>query len=461
MRKRVCIAGAGTGGLLLAKKLAECGFEVIVLESLSKEEYDDRYHWSDAVYLHTLKDAGLPVPYPDGARWRGPGVKGEDSGLDLYHPSRVSEFAMYSPDYKLQSDVVPNLRCVLTDRAALQKYQLQLALEAGAEVRFGCCVTGLLGKNSAQLNEIEVTGVRCEGPGGEEILTADIVVDDSGARSSVRALLDAPEIGKPVDPRLCAKVYRSTRRVDTIYIDAQNADWEHPPVRHHGRLRSTKGLFWMHTFDHDRLDAAGGAATMEAAKGMVNDFLSKLPGVHEETGYAEEDFFSFLPPDALVTNGFLVIGHSAFQVLPANGCGIAQAYAAAMLAFQVLKRAKRFDIYTLWEYAYRYKIERGAHYIGIASKMLSGLTPEEIEFLLSHQIFTGESRSRDLMEVYIGPDINVVRRLDAAYAENPDLITRFLQAEAKCQKMHEHLQQYPPRWDRFEWIKWRTFSPNK
>ncbi|MDR1043353.1 MAG: FAD-dependent monooxygenase, partial [Clostridiales Family XIII bacterium] len=99
MRKTVFIAGAGPGGMLLAKELANAGFDVTVGEKLSEEAFASKYNWADALELCILKDAGLPVPFPKGDRWHGEGVIGENTGADLYYPRRASELGIYAPDY--------------------------------------------------------------------------------------------------------------------------------------------------------------------------------------------------------------------------------------------------------------------------------------------------------------------------------------------------------------------------
>jgi flavin-dependent dehydrogenase len=444
----------------LAKELSNQGFKVTVFEAQDREAFSNRYHWSDAVYYNVLKDAGLPVPVPDGGRWRGYGVKGENSGLDLYESSRSNAHGIFSPDYEVSTDSAVNLPGVLADRQALLNYQTQQTLEAGAEIRFGCKVTGLLGNTRGSLGQISVTGCAVEGPSGTEEIPADLTVDAAGGQPfGVRCFLEPPEIGAPMGEKGCHFVVRSIRKIDdTVHIDPLKPDWEHPPVRHHTRQKSTNGAFWSHTLSENVIDIAAGAGSLENAKAIVDDYMSRVPGIREEVGYARDKFFIGLPVDALTATGFMVVGHSGFQVCPANGCGVSQAYMAALLAAQVIRHAPGFDISSLWEYAHRWMTTIGAHHIAIISH-LSNLTPEEVKFLLRMGIMNGEIISLDALEVF-----PVSKNLDnyelrAAFAQNPGLIVRWLLSDAASRRMLEHYRAYPGAWDPFDWIRWRTFSP--
>lgn len=158
--KRVCIAGAGPGGLLLGKELAKAGMDVIILEATSQESFYKKYIWSDALELSILQDAGLPVPFAKGNRWYGYGVKGQHTGLELYEPIRQSELGIYSPGYSQHTVTDVDFRFIVTNRTALQRVQMKQTLAAGAQVRFGCRVTALLGHTIGRLEDVGIEG-RC------------------------------------------------------------------------------------------------------------------------------------------------------------------------------------------------------------------------------------------------------------------------------------------------------------
>lgn len=257
-----------------------------------------------------------------------------------------------------------------------------------------------------------------------------------------------------------AFIYRTIRRVKSADVNYANTDMEHPPVGHFSRYRnSATGLLWGHVHDDDIIDVAAGAFTPEDAKMLALQYLSKIPDVGEEIGGAVETFCTPFTPDAIVASGFLVVGHAAAQVNPTNGCGVAQVWMGALLAAQVIKRAEKFDINTLWEYAYRWMSGIGAHYAALFFR-LGNLSEEELSFLLEEDILNGETRTNDYSGYYIPADTNVERRLEDAYEKNPELIERYIKAETMCQRVLAHFQAYPAVWNPYQFMKWRSSTPN-
>ena len=460
MAKRICVAGAGPGGLLLGKELAKAGMDVMIFEKAKEEDYFNKYDWTDALELCILKDAGLPVPFAKGNRWYGQGVIGENSGIDLYQPYRPSELGIYSPDYSTKTTNDVDFRFVMTNRTALQKYQTEQTLEAGATIVYGHNIIDLLGDKGKTLDDISVKGIVVESDKGREELEFDLVIDATGQSASLRSMLEPKEISQPFNANQYGIVYRSIKRVDTTDVDAMEFDWEHPPFRHHYRLRTPKGYIFFHPHDDTHVDVGGGAVTEEEIKGSVNDIFLKLPGVHEETGRAFEKNIKCLPPDALVATGFMVIGHAAGQVHPTHGCGISTAYMGALLAAQIIKKAKIFDIVTLWEYAYRWMSSMGAHFAALFHR-LKNLEAEEVAFLIDNDITNGETTTNDYNGNYLPPNINEERRLEDIYPKNPDLIEKWMCADEDAKRDFAHYKEYPAHWNAFALARWRSAAMNK
>ena len=459
--KKICIAGAGPGGLLLGKELARAGMEVIILEACTEEAYYKKYSWSDALELSILQDAELPVPFAKGDKWYGYGVKGQNTGLELYEPVRQSELGIYSPDYSQHTLTDVDFRFIVTDRTALQHVQMEQTLAAGAQVRFGWRVVELLGRTRGSLGEIQVKGVVAEHDGVREEIAADLVVEATGQAACLRTMLEPVEISQPFNSNQYGLVYRTVQKVKTTDIDATKADWDHPPFRNHYRLRNPRGYLFFHIHSEDEIDIGGGAVNQEEAIKNVQGVLSKLPGVTgEQVGYAMEKNLKCLPPDCLVATGFIVIGHAGGQVHPTHGCGISTAYMGALLAAQVLKRAKDFHISTLWEYNYRWMSTQGAHFAALFHR-LKGLETDEVSFLIEHNIINAETTTNDYNGNYLPPNVNELRRLEDVYPLNPPLIEKWMRAEEESRRSFVHYSSYPPVWNPFALSKWRATSPER
>jgi hypothetical protein len=285
------------------------------------------------------------------------------------------------------------------------------------------------------------------------------VVDATGQGASLRMMLEPTEISQSFFPSPWI-VYRSTRRIKTTELarHKQFADFDHPPVRHHIRARTKDGYLFTHIHDSAKLDIVAGAPTIEKAKAIVNDYISKVPDIYEEIGYAAEKNLRSLSPDAIVANGFIVVGQAAAQMNPANGCGISPAFVAALTAASVLKRADVFDIHTLWEYAHRWMSTTGAHYAALIFA-IAPTTAEEFKFLLAREIINAEFYTWAYGGIFVPRDINELRRMENAYEENPNLIERVLKAEQTAARTFAHYRNYPGFFTPFEFAKWRLDSP--
>jgi flavin-dependent dehydrogenase len=232
-------------------------------------------------------------------------------------------------------------------------------------------------------------------------------------------------------------------------------------MRNYYRLRTPEGYLFFHPHDGQQFDIGGGAVTMEQAKKNVQDIISKIPGVLPEiAGEGVEKNIKALPPDAIVANGFLVVGHAAAQVHPTHGCGISTAYMGALLAAQIIKRAHDFSISTLWEYSYRWMSTMGAHFVALFPR-LKNLEANEMVFLIEENIINGEMLSNDYNGNYLPLNVNERRRVEDVYPKNPEIIKKWLRLEAASRRGFDHYRNYPSHWSECEFELWRMGKPEK
>lgn len=160
------VIGAGLAGSTLSKKLAELGHKVVVLER--ERQYKDRvrgeqmHPWGVSaarklgVYDHLARACGNQT------RWWTTWLGGQpvfNRDLEVTTPHGVGSFNLYHP--------------------AMQETLIALAHEAGAEVRRGIRVDGVVGGESPT--------VHCADDGNEFSLTGRIVVGADGRMSQVRS----------------------------------------------------------------------------------------------------------------------------------------------------------------------------------------------------------------------------------------------------------------------------------
>jgi flavin-dependent dehydrogenase len=451
-KKTICIAGAGPGGLLLAEKLAGAGLDVTVCEALEEKAFGERYRWSDAVSLHILRKASLPVPVAKGNRFIGEGVKTGGAG-GLYESRRISEMGLYSEDYRHKAVNDSEFQAVLADRRALAQAQVERARKAGAKIRFGVKAVGFLGKTSGGLEEIALEGLLAEGPSGREELPAGLVVDATGGAGLSR-LIDTP-VFRPPDGTGC--VFRLIGELEKDFptaFDQQSGDGT-PPVRHHAAFAPGGLALSARLYDDRRIDLIGFGATEEAAKKRVSEYVSRLPCPCKEiASFAAQDPRG-LPPDSLVAGGFLVLGSAARQVNPAYLAGITGAFTASLLASPVILKAPDYSLPRLWEYSRRWMADQGAHYAALYRRRAE-MSAEELGWLLDRGVITAETYTLDLMNYFIPLGINEERRMYDAWSERPALIERLLQAEAASRSALAHYQAYPGAFSPFAFAKWRA-----
>jgi flavin-dependent dehydrogenase len=200
---------------------------------------------------------------------------------------------------------------------------------------------------------------------------------------------------------------------------------------------------------------------MEQAKRNADDVIAKIPGVLPEiAGEGAEKNIKALPPDALVAGGFLVVGHAAAQVHPTHGCGVSTAYMGALLAAQIVKRARDFSIDTLWEYAHRWMSTMGAHFAALFPR-LRNLETREIVFLIEQGVINGETLSNDYNGNYLPPNVNERRRLEDAYGKEPEIVRKWLRLEAASGRSFDHYRNYPSHWSACEFELWRMGKPEQ
>jgi flavin-dependent dehydrogenase len=458
MGKKICIAGAGSAGLHVARDLALTGAEVHVFELLAEEKLRSRHNWSDAVELGMLHLTGLPIPQVNGDRYYGEGVKKDPFSEGLYEPARITHLPVFSADYSHKSSTDADFHYICLDRPAFCAWQLEQVKKAGVTIHFSCTVKGLLGTVKGRLSDINIKGIQVLENGNLKDYPADLVIDASGVPSVLRTLLEPPCISTPLNEKTFSHPYRTVRRFKGNPEPAVTSSSGQAPFSNHYRLYDIKGYSWIHFHDHNVVDIGSGYPlhndTGLTAKDKVMEIIKSLPQISDEEIRGGEGIVATGdPPEALVANGFAVLGDTAAMPNPRNGCGVGGAVIAGSLLAQTVALAPDCSISSLWPYAYRWFTGRGGNYVGLVTRGKVN-TKEETAFLMKHYLLNGETLTNGYNGIFSGGFADCSIKIGAAKKENEQLLQKMAQNGQISKARYLQFMGYPPVWNADQFDQW-------
>lgn len=427
------VGGGGPAGFALAAKAALKGLRVLVLEKESSP--GEGHSWVVDVEKTVFEEADIPSP-GKGARW----VEPERQVMTSLDGSTEIEIE--------GSPVVP---------VKNREYVSQLASwaeEAGAQVRFGCSVTGPLVSGDF------VTGVRFKyREKGEESVKARVVADCTGYRGAVRRGTPGDwGLSRDIEPIDRVLARREVREVDT---KAAELAVEAGVIRDRVRVDRT-GVMAAYSVESYYMDAKEGFIDILVGGKLGGRFPTAdewFQRILEKWPFVGGKVFGDGGPipvrrtwESLVGNGFLVLGDSACQVIPIHGSGTASALLAADMAAAAVAEAlerERYDRGALWRYCHGFQSGRGsilAYYFAI-QRYTGKLSGEQVDRLISNGLTTSK-------DVYDGL---VPRPLSFGPAEMADkllrgasslpLLVELAWSGLKAQRMERHYRRYPSEYD--------------
>ncbi len=382
----VIVVGAGTGGCLAAKTVAEAGLKVCMIDGKDEQDIGDKV-CGDAIGKHHFDNLGIAHP----------------SGAEL--DQKIEGIKVYSPDMETAVNVKgEGIHGYLVNRQLFGQRLLKEAKDAGATLIDSTVVT------EPVMNDGYVVGVLAKDlkTGTKLSLAAKVVVDASGHSAVLRKKLP-PEIGietevKNEDVEVC---YREIREVKEpiadlgfckIYLDLQ---------------RVPGGYYWIFPKSSTTVNVGLGVAMTEGfpnPKDLYTDLILSMPlfkGSRALTGGGGL-VPTRRPISPMVGNGVIIIGDAACQVNPIHGGGIGSSMMGGVKAAEfIIKALENGDVSreALWPYTGVFMELYGAKQAGldIFRMLLQRLTNKEMNYGMRHHLITDD----DLLKTSMGEDMKL------------------------------------------------------
>lgn len=423
------VAGAGPAGCALAAKVAAAGCSVLLLERES--EPGSGRDWIVDVARNTFEAAVVPEPA---------------TGELFEEPERT---VLVSSDRACAIELLP--APVVPVRNAPYVRQLAAwAVDCGAVLRTSCAVADPIIEGDC------VVGLRTAGrPSQAEEIRGTIVADCTGIGGTLRRrtppswrLADAVAASdivlarretRAVEPAAAERAMQRNFMVDRVRIGRSGA----------------QGVYSIETCFLD-LRRRSIDILVGVKPGSGPDADTRFEQILRDRPYIGEKVFGDggpipirKPLDTFVADGFVTLGDSACQVIPAHGSGTASALIAADLASASIIRALeqgRRDRQALWGYNHAFLSGRGAllAYYDVIRRHADTLTVDDLDLLLARGVLTAR-------EVFSGLVPEAPTLGPAAVADKlrggpgaVQLLLGFARSGMLAARVMKHYGDYPP-----------------
>ena len=420
------VVGAGTGGCLAAKTVADAGLDVCLVDRKRKEEIGEKV-CGDAIGKHHFDDLGLE--YPEGEE-----LERRMIGVRIHSPDRENVWEV--KDERLYGFII--------NRRLFGQRLLRNAVDAGA--------TLLESTHALEpiIKDHFVTGVSAKNlkTGGKVRLLSQVVVDASGYSAVLRKRLPL-EMG--VQSRINIEdvvvVYREIRELKEqvaepnfceIYL---SQEW------------APGGYSWFFAEGGKKANAGLGVAMSKDFPNPKDQFYENVLSMPMFEGSSVIDAGTWYDPtrrplECMTGNGIVIVGDAACQVNPIHGGGIGPSMRGGACAGETIVEAiEKGDVSRegLWAYNIRYMRSYGAKQAGldVFRLLLQGLGDEGLNYVMKHRLIT----EGDLLEASMGGDahINVTEKTIRVFRglRKLGLLNKLRAAANLLKRVRRHYENYP------------------
>ena len=379
----VIVVGAGTGGSLAAKTVAEAGLNVCLMDRKREQEIGDKV-CGDAIGKHHFDTLGLEYP----------------TGKELER--KIAGIKIYSPNMKTAVNVKgEGVHGYMVNRHLFGQRLLKKAIKVGATFLESTqavepiikddLVNGVLARNIEKENKFSVFG--------------QVVVDASGFSAVLQKKLP-PEIG--VDANVSREdvvvCYREIREVK-----GQKNEPDYCEIYVSQNI-CPGGYFWIFPESGKKVNVGLGVAMSKGFPNPKNRLYDKVLSMPLFKGSSTISgggghVPTRRPINCMVGNGILIVGDAACQVNPIHGGGMGPSMMAGTIAGETIIEALETGNVgreNMWSYNVRYMQLYGAKQAGldIFRLLLQRLSDEDLNYGMKYQLITED----DLLKTSMGED---------------------------------------------------------
>ncbi|KPV64150.1 MAG: Digeranylgeranylglycerophospholipid reductase [Candidatus Bathyarchaeota archaeon BA1] len=382
----VIVVGAGTGGCMAARVVAEAGLDVCLIDRKRKEGIGKKI-CADAIGKHHFDNLGLD--YPGGEE-----LERKMVGAKVYSPDMETVFCIRGE----------GLHGFILNRHLFGQRLLRNAIDAGATLLESTQAVEPIIKNGF------VAGVLARDlkNGSKARLHSQVVVDASGYSAVLRKKLP-PEMGVDVnvskkDVEICYREIRELKETiaepDLIkmYINQKVAPG---------------GYYWIFPEGGTKVNVGLGVAMTNGfpnPRNQLYDHVLSKP-LFKESKVLNNGIW-YLPTrrslDCMAGNGILIVGDAACQTNPTHGGGMGPSMVGGAQAGKTIAEAiEGGDVSQrgLWPYNVRYMQSYGAKQAGldIFRMFLQGLCDDDLNYGMKYRLIT----EGDILKTSMGEDVRL------------------------------------------------------
>ena len=361
--KNIVVIGANQCGLSFAKFAADQGFDVKVFEAKAKDQV--AYNWTDDMMEETFAEVGLPLPPED--------IHTRKRSWTFIPPSKSVKVFVPVPEEELDFAMY---------RRPFNNWLETMALEAGAAISYETKVDRLLIEDGKAVGVLLADGTKID---------AGLVVDCGGVNSPIRSSLpDDFGIEQNIDPMDTFFVRRTFFRRPEGTKRPQYTNCAY--LKHLGE----GGISWcLLSYDEkcaDVLIGRLGKLTDARYKNALCDLRRDNPIIGQDivTGGELLQIPVRHPIATMVSNGYALVGDSAYMTIPMLGSGMAAGMRAARMLADVISDSfgDPFAVENLYRYQKRYMKEIGAEHsaINLMKCWLLKTEDRNVDFLIGKGI---------------------------------------------------------------------------